>query len=74
LNFQKFVLATSMSRKLKDRSVWFDAEIVMSSRIETSVLSDIPAVITDFWVLVDFQTFRCMIWSWISFEGAGDWI
>jgi hypothetical protein len=63
-----------MSPKLKGRSFWFDAEIVMYCWIETSVLSDIPAVITDFRVLVDFQTLQCMIWSWICFEGVGDWI
>jgi hypothetical protein len=45
---------------------------VMYCWIETSVLSDVPAVIADFRVLVDFQTLHCMIWRWISFEGAGD--
>jgi hypothetical protein len=62
-DFQNFVLATSMLPKLKGRSVQFDAEIVMSCRIETSGLSDVPAVIVDFRVLVDFQTLRCMVWS-----------
>jgi hypothetical protein len=63
LDFQKFALGTLMSPKLKGRSFWFDAELVMSGWIETSVLSDIPAVITDFRVLFDFQTLLFMIWS-----------
>jgi hypothetical protein len=63
LDFQKFVLATSMSPKLKGWSFWFDAEIVMSRWIETSGLSDVVALMTDFRVLVDFQTLRFMIWG-----------
>jgi hypothetical protein len=63
-----------MSPKLKGSSFWFDAEVMMSSWIETSLLSDIVALMTDFRVLVDFQTLWCMIWSLISFESAGDWI
>jgi hypothetical protein len=64
LNFQKFVLATSsMSPKLKGRLFSLDAEIVRSSWIERFVLSDIAAVMTDFRVLADFQTLRCMNWS-----------
>jgi hypothetical protein len=49
--------------EIEGRSFWFDAEIVMSSWIETSVFSDIPAVIADFRVLVGFQTLQCMIRS-----------
>jgi hypothetical protein len=56
LDFQKFVLATSMSPKLKGRLFWFDVEIVMDSWIETSVLSDIVALMSNCRVLVDFQS------------------